>query len=422
MCHGISYNKKPISNNYFTYLKRNVFKFISICLIFAVFVIIGLFNCDGGVAFAESNGGDEIETQIEDGVDKMLSDSDFSEIDNICEELNFGDIELFGGDFKNFLYRLIVEGEIISFDNILNIIKSDFVKLAKEILSPLLLIFVIICLCNLLNLFGNGKLNNSISDIIYFLCMCVIIVILSVIIKDVIIVSKEALLSIQKQANVVMPVLLSFMSIVGAVSSVAVYSPMLAVFSSTVMNVFLNILMPIFTAILLLVIVSKISKNNKLAGVSDFLTSMFKWIMGTVTALFMTFLSFQGITASFKDGISIKAAKFAIKNYVPILGGYISDGFEIVKAGSVLIKNGVGIAGILILFLTILKPVCYLVILSLGLKLVSGVTGIVDNIKISSMLANISNVLKLLIAIIVGVTCLYFFVLFLCICTGNAIV
>jgi hypothetical protein len=54
-------------------------------------------------------------------------------------------------------------------------------------------------------------------------------------------------------------------------------------------------------------------------------------------------MTVQGITSASIDGISIRATKYAISNSIPIVGGFLRDGFDIVIAGSVLIKNAVGI-------------------------------------------------------------------------------
>ncbi|MBQ9790244.1 MAG: hypothetical protein IJW24_01455, partial [Clostridia bacterium] len=169
-------------------------------------------------------------------------------------------------------------------------------------------------------------------------------------------------------------------------------------------------------------IVSKLTPKSNLENMSGFLSSTFKWILGGTCTVFMTMLSLQGVVAATKDGLSIKAAKYAIKNYIPFLGGYISEGFEIVKAGSLLVKNAVGIVSVVLIFFTIIKPILYLAILSLGLKLVCGISGVVDNLKISGILMSIANCLKFLVAIVIGVACMYFFLLMILIGTGNNII
>ena len=58
-----------------------------------------------------------------------------------------------------------------------------------------------------------------------------------------------------------------------------------------------------------------------------------------------------------RDGLNLKLTKFAIKNYVPILGGYVSEGFDFVYTCSVLVKNALGVCSIIIIVFKILSPV-----------------------------------------------------------------
>jgi stage III sporulation protein AE len=70
-------------------------------------------------------------------------------------------------------------------------------------------------------------------------------------------------------------------------------------------------------------VLSFISKTIKLDKITGFLNSVFKWSIGIVFTLFSGFLTIQGISAGKFDGVSIKATKFAMKSYIPIIGSYI---------------------------------------------------------------------------------------------------
>lgn len=74
------------------------------------------------------------------------------------------------------------------------------------------------------------------------------------------------------------------------------------------------------------VVVSNISSDLRVTKMADFVNSASSWILGIVFTLFSAFTAVQGITAATVDGVSYRAAKFAAKNYIPILGGYISEG------------------------------------------------------------------------------------------------
>ena len=135
--------------------------------------------------------------------------------------------------------------------------------------------------------------------------------------------------------------------------------------------------------------------------------------------MFSSFLAIQGISAGKYDGISIKASKFAIKSYIPIIGGYLSEGLDFIMLGSILIKNAIGVAGLIILFVTILSPLIQILLLKLGLQLVAGIVEPTNNKEISDLISSCSKVLLFPIVLILGVAFMYIISIALLMCTAN---
>jgi len=115
--------------------------------------------------------------------------------------------------------------------------------------------------------------------------------------------------------------------------------------------------------------------------------------------------------------VSIKAAKYAIKNYVPMLGGYISEGFELIKAGGLLVKNATGVISVVFIILNIFSPIVSIALLELGLKFLAGIVEPVGDKRSSTVLFGVANSLKLLVVIIVGVSLMFFLTIFLVMCS-----
>jgi stage III sporulation protein AE len=168
-----------------------------------------------------------------------------------------------------------------------------------------------------------------------------------------------------------------------------------------------------------MVILGNLTETIKLNRFQGFLTSLFKWSVGIVFTLFTGFLSIQGITAGRYDSVSIKATKFAVKSYIPIIGSYISDGMDFLVLGSVLVKNTIGLVGIFILFLTILTPIISILIVKLGLQLSSAILEMCGSKKLSEFTNSCAKVLLMPIVIILGVAFMYLFTIALIMCTAN---
>ena len=106
---------------------------------------------------------------------------------------------------------------------------------------------------------------------------------------------------------------------------------------------------------------------------SKLLKSIMKWVMGITVTVFSVFLTVQSTAAGLFDGVLFKTTKYIIGNSVPIVGGFISGGFDLLTAAGLLVKNSVGICGVLLLFSQIVGPLVLLIAFSLLLKLVAAV-------------------------------------------------
>ena len=164
---------------------------------------------------------------------------------------------------------------------------------------------------------------------------------------------------------------------------------------------------------------TSVSLYIKLNKFCDIFNSVFKTLIGFIFTLFTAFLAIQGISAGSYDGLSVKTAKFAIKSYIPFLGGYLSDGLSLIITSSVLVKNAVGMAGLLLLLATVLKPLTIIISLKLCLTILSGVLQPVADKRVCDFTSSLAKSLNMLIATLLGVAFAYLITVGLIMCCSN---
>ena len=191
--------------------------------------------------------------------------------------------------------------------------------------------------------------------------------------------------------------------------------------SSVVMQIFSWVVMPLFIVSMAFSVVSHLAPQTRLDKFVAFFNSLFKWIVGVCFTVFLSFMAIQGITAGSFDSISIRATKMTVSGYVPIIGSYMSQGFDLIMASAVLIKNAVGLSGILLLLGLVLAPIVKIVVLSLAIKLTAAVTQPIGDSRISNFLTTINKSFGMLVACLLGVAFMYLVILALFIMTGNVI-
>ncbi len=373
-----------------------------------------------GVAYADTSE-EELIDQIEESVNGQLEDLDLSGLESILNNLNKEQSEMFGSG--TFIEKLqsILSGEFS--DNAGSVWEAILGLIFDELLNFLPLIATIIAVAILSGMIGDlrGANSKSIADITHFVCYGVIIILVVSACTSILTLTSNTLQGLKNQIDVAFPILLTILTAIGGTSSVSVYQPAVALFSGTIMQIFTLVLMPLFIFSLVFTVISNLSSSVKLEKFSSFFNSLFKWITGAVFTIFMGFLIIQGITAGSLDTVSIRTAKYAIRSYIPILGGYLSEGFNVIMASSILIKNAIGASGLLLMFSSVIVPVVEIVLLMLCLKLTAGILEPLTDSRISNFISGVAKSLIMPIVLIIGVAFMYLIFMGLIICTGNFI-
>lgn len=394
-------------------------KFFKTAFIFGLALAVFCFISPSPAYAAQSE--EEIFEQLDESVKDQLEDLDMSALDDLLAQLGEDGQAIFGGNSFAEKVQSVLDGEFIQDGG--GFIESFFKLLFSEILDmlPLLAsIAVIAILCGLVSHMKAGFMSESTGQIVFFVCFAVVVVLALVCAVNLVNVAGNAINGIKKQMNAAFPILLTLMAGIGGAVSVKAYQPAVALLSGGVVEIVSAVVLPLFIFTLVFSVVGNLSKSVRLGKLTDFFKSASTTVLAVTFTVFTAFLAVQGLTAGSFDGVSIRAAKFATKSYIPILGGYLADGLDLILAGSVLIKNSVGVAGLLLLLSTVLMPLLQILGVCFGFKIVAAVIEPVSDSRLTSFLTGIAKSMNMLIAALLAVAFMYFISVMLLIFTSNA--
>ena len=394
-------------------------KFFKTAFIFGLALAVFCFISPSPAYAAQSE--EEIFEQLDESVKDQLEDLDMSALDDLLAQLDEDGQAIFGGNSFAEKVQSVLDGEFIQDGG--GFIESFFKLLFSEILDmlPLLAsIAVIAILCGLVSHMKAGFMSESTGQIVFFVCFAVVVVLALVCAVNFVNVAGDAINGMKKQMNAAFPILLTLMAGIGGAVSVKAYQPAVALLSGGVVEIVSAVVLPLFIFTLVFSVVGNLSKSVRLGKLTDFFKSASTTVLAVTFTVFTAFLAVQGLTAGSFDGVSIRAAKFATKSYIPILGGYLADGLDLILAGSVLIKNSVGVAGLLLLLSTVLMPLLQILGVCFGFKIVAAVIEPVSDSRLTSFLTGIAKSMNMLIAALLAVAFMYFISVMLLIFTSNA--
>lgn len=385
-------------------------------ILLTLFSIFNLKNIS--YIIADDSKTSEYVEKLSNNIFKQLNDIDLSELDKILENLD-SKFDIFGtGNFKDKINEIVSGKYFSSYDNLFQIILSVVID---NLINMLPLILTIIAICVLGSIVSNLKSgsNEGVSTIIHFVTYAVVILILVTAFTQIMNTTLKTLNNMSNLMQASFPILLTMLTAVGALTSVSIYKPIVAILTGGVTVVFTNFLYPLFIISFVFLIISNLSTTVKLNKFNEFISSTFKYVVGLVSTLFSAFLMIQGISAGKFDSVSIKATKFAVKSYVPIIGSFISDGFDFIVLSSVLIKNAIGVGVLFLIIMAILTPILKIVLFKLSLQLTSAIIEPIGNSKITSFTSGCAKILVYPIAILAGVAFMFILTVALIMTTAN---
>ena len=356
---------------------------------------------------------------LSENIDEQLKNLDLSQF-----EIFFNNIKDLPNNIDFFSYvNGLLEGKYdLKFDNIFSYLFKLLISNIANFIPSFVSIIAIALLCNLLQKIKSNIASDGIGEMIVFVCLLSIIVLLSSQIISLWKNTKIIIENIAKLSKIMSPIILTLMVASGANVSASVYKPAVAFLSNGVISAFLYIIMPLIAIMIIFYIVSSFSTTAKLSKFIDVSVSAIKWIIGLIITIFTVFLSVQGITSATFDGISIKATKYAISNSIPLVGGFIKDGFDLVVAGTVIIKNVIGITGAFALFYIILSPLLQIVAFSLLLKLLSAILQPIADNKIIVFCDGMSKCISYLSVVLISIGFMLFITILLITFSANAFI
>lgn len=218
------------------------------------------------------------------------------------------------------------------------------------------------------------------------------------------------------------PLLLVLLSSLGSLSAASLFHPLLIFsvhFFSTVIN---NVIFPLILFSVALSLVSHFSPELRLGKLADFFKDLCVWGLGLLLTLFMGIVSIQGVAGTVMDAVTLRTAKFLTGTFVPVVGKMLADSVETVASGSLLLKNGAGIAGLIVLGMSIVFPFIKLFVLMLVYKATAALVQIVGEGALGDCLNTMGNCYTLVLASLVAVSLMFFLAVVIIVGSGNALV
>ena len=356
------------------------------------------------------------EELLDENVREQLEKLDLSALEEYLETLDgFQDT-----DVKDRLLAYI-QGAEIDYENFAKDLLKIFLSDVGELIPAFACIAAISLISGLISMMKSNATGKTSTEVIFLVTYAASLIPLIAILTECFTASIRCVSEMSKQMHIIFPLMLTLLSASGGAVSAAVCRPAVGFFATTIVSVIQSVIFPLTILIIAFSMASNLTKELKINKFTQFFKSINKWIIGVCISVFGLFFTLQGITAASYDGVVRRAAKYAIGNGIPIVGGFLSGGFDLAVAGSVLIKNSLGSMGIFLMLSTLFQPLILLVSVNILLRLVAAVTQPFGDSRISDFLGETADNLHFCTAGVLFIAFLYFLSIVIMICCTEAL-
>lgn len=316
--------------------------------------------------------------------------------------------------------RMIFEGDGIQWGLMGRRLLDVFIREVMVNISLLGQLVILGVFCAFLRIIASSMAGDGAGDAAIMLSLLVLLLIGLHAFRTAVELAGAAIDQMVGFMQAILPVLSTMLAAVGAVTTAAIFHPLIYATVTAIATLMQSVLFPIVYLLGALAVIGSISKEFPIGK----LEGLFK--TGTVAALTLSFLVFFGVLqvrgaiAPVVDGFAIRTAKFLTGAFVPVIGGKLADALDVIVGGSVLIKNAVGVFGMTtvgaITAFPIVKVFSILAIFRVATALIEPIA----DPRLVQAMSGLAGGLALLLAGLITVALMFFVAITVVISVGNA--
>ena len=227
----------------------------------------------------------------------------------------------------------------------------------------------------------------------------------------------ETISELSNYGNLLLPVMTTALAAQGGVtSSTALYAGT-ALFNTVLSNLISHLLVPILYIFLCVSVGYAAVGDTILEKIRKFSKWLITWSLKIILYVFTGYMGLTGVVSGSTDAAALKATKLTISGVVPVVGGILSDASEAILVGASLVKNAVGVYGLLALIAIWIKPFVQIGVQYLMLKGTAAICAGIGSKRVCGIIDDFAAGMGLILAM-TGTTCLLLLISIVCFLKG----
>lgn len=196
-----------------------------------------------------------------------------------------------------------------------------------------------------------------------------------------------------------LPLLLTMMAAVGGSSGSALMQPAIMASASAMTGLIQQLTLPLAAVSAVLTMLCHLGEGIRLQRLAAFTQQCAAWTLGVCFTVFIGVLTTRAVTAAALDGVTLRTAKYAVSNLIPVVGGLFADTVDTLVGSGLLVQGALGVTGLILIASWAMAPLCQTLAAGLLYRLAAALMQPVSDGPLANCIHDFGRILMLLFVI-----------------------
>lgn len=302
-------------------------------------------------------------------------------------------------DFKDYVGKLISSGEVISAKGAIGDLFTAFGKEFDANRSALFKLIMIAIVAAVFTNFTNVFNNNQVGETSFYITYLLLFTTITGTFATATAVASGAISAVLSFMKALIPTYFMSIAFCSTKATTLVFYEGALVLITIVDVVLVRVMIPLVNIYMVITLVNNLAKEDFLSKLAELLESIIKWSMRTLFIAVVGFNTIQGLIVpasnSLKKSLAIKFTKA-----IPGIGNSLNSVAETVMGAGTLIKNAIGVTGLVVIILICVIPLIKLIITMLIYKVGVAIVQPISDKRVITCISGAANAAGLLVYVV----------------------
>lgn len=302
-------------------------------------------------------------------------------------------------DFKSYVGKLISSGEGISAKGA---ISDLFTALGKEFdanRSALFKLIMIAIVAAVFTNFTNVFNNNQVGETSFYITYLLLFTTITGTFATATAVASDAISAVLSFMKALIPTYFMSIAFCSSKATTLIFYESALVLITIVDVILVHIMIPLVNIYMIITLVNNLAKEDFLSKLAELLESIIKWSMRTLFIAVVGFNTIQGLIVPASNSVK-KTLAMKFTKAIPGIGNSLNSVAETVMGAGTLIKNAIGVTGLVVIILICVVPLIKLIVTMLIYKVGVAIVQPISDKRVISCISGAANAAGLLVYVV----------------------